>query len=214
MPPVRLVFLTTVLVVLMAMLASSARTTRWPKPQTTRKPPRTGPNVFRQTTTTTTSPSSMHTDATTDVMMDSSSLSPTDSTTYSSDTYPTDFHADAVAAPGSPDGNYTLDYNECFFNFCACCPPEKGPMGPMGEAGPPGLPGERGDIGEMDYHFQENYLLDVKICPSSYPSLVFRVTRGEGRHRAHRTSRTRRTTWSQRTQWRHRYNGAYHQESF
>ncbi|KAE8290948.1 Inner ear-specific collagen Saccular collagen Precursor [Larimichthys crocea] len=147
MPPVRLVFLTTVLVVLMAMLASSARTTRWPKPQTTRKPPRTGPNVFRQTTTTTTSPSSMHTDATTDVMMDSSSLSPTDSTTYSSDTYPTDFHADAVAAPGSPDGNYTLDYNECFFNFCACCPPEKGPMGPMGEAGPPGLPGERGDIG-------------------------------------------------------------------
>lgn len=213
MPPVRLLFLTTLLVVLMAMLTSSARTTRWPKPQTTKKPPRAGGSSggggggFGRTTTTTTSPSSMHTDETTEVMMDAYSLSPTDSTTYSSDTYPTDFHTDAIAPPGNTHGNYTLDYNECFFNFCECCPPERGPVGPIGERGPPGPPGERGPLGKMDYQFQENYLLEVKIC-SSYSALFSRVTWREGRNRAQRTSRTSRTTWSQWTQWRHRYNGA------
>ncbi|XP_059200088.1 otolin-1-A [Centropristis striata] len=145
MPSIRLVFLTTLLVVLMAVLTSSARTTRWPKPQTTKKPPRGG-GGFGRTTTTTTS-SNMHTDETTEVTMDAYSLSPTDSTTYSSDTYPTDFHTDAIVPPGNTLGNYTLDYNECFFNFCECCPPEKGPVGPMGERGPPGPQGERGSIG-------------------------------------------------------------------
>lgn len=213
MPSVRPVFLTTLLVVLMAVLTSSGRTTRWPKPQSTKKPPRGsngggGGGGFVQTTTMTTSPSSMHTDETTEIMMDTYSLAPTDSTTYSSDAYPTDFHTDAVAPPGNTHGNYTLDYNECFFNFCECCPPERGPVGPMGESGPPGPPGERGPLGKMDYHFQENYFLEVKICPFSYCFLFDRVARREGRNRAQRTSRTRRTTWSQWTEWRHRYNGA------
>lgn len=150
MPSIRLVFLfTTVLVVLMATVTASARTTRWPRPQTTKKPPRAGASGggggggFRQTTTTTPTPSS-HTDETTEVMTDAYSLSPTDSTTYSNEPYPTEFHTDALAPPGSNHGNYTLDYNECFFNFCECCPPERGPVGPMGEMGLPGPPGEKG----------------------------------------------------------------------
>lgn len=165
MPSIRLVFLTALLVVLMAGLTSSSRATRRPKPQSTKKPPRAGSSGggFAQTTTMTTSPSGMPTDETTEVMMDTYSLSPTDSNTYSSDTYPTDFHTDAVAPPGNTHGNYTLDYNECFFNYCECCPPERGPLGPMGEIGPPGPPGERGPLGKMDYHFQENYILEVKI---------------------------------------------------
>ena len=155
MPFVRLVFLTTVLVVLMAVLASSARTTRWPKPQTTKKPPRAGSSGGRTTTTTPSPSSSVHTDETTEVTTGAYSLSPTDSTTYSSDTFSTEFHTDAVVPPGNALGNYTLDYNECFFNFCECCPPEKGPVGPMGERGPPGPQGERGPLGEMGYHLQE-----------------------------------------------------------
>ncbi|XP_039671346.1 inner ear-specific collagen-like [Perca fluviatilis] len=147
MPFVRLVFLTTVLVVLMAVLASSARTTRWPKPQTTKKPPRAGSSGGRTTTTTPSPSSSVHTDETTEVTTGAYSLSPTDSTTYSSDTFSTEFHTDAVVPPGNALGNYTLDYNECFFNFCECCPPEKGPVGPMGERGPPGPQGERGPLG-------------------------------------------------------------------
>lgn len=104
----------------------------------------------------------MHTDETTEVMMDAYTLSPTDSTTYPSDSYSTEFHTDAIVPPGNTLGNYTLDYNECFFNFCECCPPERGPVGPMGERGPPGPQGERGPLGKMDY-FQIDYLLEFKI---------------------------------------------------
>ncbi|CAI5641278.1 unnamed protein product [Oreochromis niloticus] len=150
MPPFRAVVLTTLCMALMAMLAAGARTTRWPKPQSTKKPPRTGASGggggrYGRTTTTTPSPTnSLNTEETTDVMMDAYSLPSTDSTTYSIDTYPTEFHTDAIVPPGNTLSNFTLDYNECFFNFCECCPPEKGPVGPMGERGPPGPPGERG----------------------------------------------------------------------
>ncbi|XP_005721348.1 otolin-1-A [Pundamilia nyererei] len=162
MPPLRAVVLTTLCMALMAMLAAGARTTRWPKPQSTKKPPRAGASGdgggrFGRTTTTTPSPtSSLNTEETTDIMMDAYSLPSTDSTTYSIDTYPTEFHTDAIVPPGNILSNFTLDYNECFFNFCECCPPEKGPVGPMGERGPtgppgekgiPGLPGEKGETG-------------------------------------------------------------------
>ncbi|KAF3858318.1 hypothetical protein F7725_011519 [Dissostichus mawsoni] len=152
---VRLVFLTTLLVVLMAGMTFSTRTTRRPKRQTTRKPPRGGSGGggggggrFGRTTTTTPSPSSSaHNDETTEVTMDSYSVSPTDSTTFSSNTFSTEFHTDAIAPPGNALGNYTLDYNECFFNICECCPPERGPAGPIGETGPPGPQGEKGPVG-------------------------------------------------------------------
>ncbi|XP_068427629.1 otolin-1-A isoform X2 [Clinocottus analis] len=146
MPSARLVLLVAVLVAQMATPASGARTTRWPKPQPTRKPPRAGGGG--RTTTTTPSPSSsLQADETTEVTMDAYSPSPSDSTTYSSDTYSTEFPPDALAPPGNPLGNYTLDYNECFFNFCECCPPERGPAGPTGASGPPGPQGERGPFG-------------------------------------------------------------------
>lgn len=156
MPSVRLVSRVTLLVLLMAVLTSGSRTTRWPKPQSTKKPPRNGGSGggFARTTTTTTSPSSMHTDETTELMMDTYSMSPTDSTTFSSDAYPTDFNTDAVAPPGNALGNYSMDYSECYFNMCECCPPERGPAGPMGERGPLGPPGERGPRGKRDSHLQ------------------------------------------------------------
>lgn len=162
MPSVRFVLLTTLLVVLMATLTSSARTTRWPRPQSTKKPPRAGGSGgggggFGRTTTTTTSPpSSPHTDETTEVTMDAYTSSPTDSTNFSSDTYPTEFLPDAITPPGNTHGNYTLDYNECFFNFCECCPPEKGPVGPKGERGAPGPTGERGPPGEREFYLHES----------------------------------------------------------
>ncbi|XP_031666522.1 otolin-1-A isoform X1 [Oncorhynchus kisutch] len=174
MPSLRLLaILTTLLaVVLMATQSSATRTTRRPKPQNTKKPPRGGGAGggggggdqparlgFRQTTTTMAPSSSLGTDETTeDTMTDAYSLSPTDSTTYAGDAYPTEFHTDSMALPGAGMGNYTLDYSHCYLNVCECCPPEKGPVGPPGERGPPGpgaerglpgVPGEKGDVGLM-----------------------------------------------------------------
>lgn len=170
MSSVHLVLLTAALVVSMAVLTASGRATRWPKPQSTKKPPRgggsggAGGGGFVQATAMT-SLSSMHTDETTEVMLDTHSLAPTDSTTYAIDTYPTDFHVDAVAPPGNNLENYTVDYNECFFNVCECCPMVKGIMGPMGERGPPGSPGERGPLGKMDHSSQEKNTFGCQNSP-------------------------------------------------
>uniref|UniRef100_A0A3Q2CEE7 Otolin 1b n=1 Tax=Cyprinodon variegatus TaxID=28743 RepID=A0A3Q2CEE7_CYPVA len=56
--------------------------------------------------------------------------------------------------PGVGPDNYTLDYNECYFNFCECCPPDRGPRGPKGErgsAGDIGPAGPQGDQGEKGH---------------------------------------------------------------
>lgn len=47
-------------------------------------------------------------------------------------------HSGSTAPPGVGLDNYTMDYNECYFNFCECCPPEKGPRGAKGDTGLPG----------------------------------------------------------------------------
>lgn len=160
MSSTRLVLLAAGLVLSMAVLTASSRSSRWPKPQSTKKPPRgggsggAGGGRFAQATTVTFL-SSTHTDETTEVMLDTHSLAATDSTTYATDTYSTDFHMDAIAPPGNTLENYTVDYNECFLNVCECCPLVKGIVGPMGERGPPGSPGERGPLGKMNYYFQE-----------------------------------------------------------
>ncbi|CAF97404.1 unnamed protein product [Tetraodon nigroviridis] len=39
-------------------------------------------------------------------------------------------HPQSTEPPGAGPENYTLDYNECYFNFCECCPPERAPGGP------------------------------------------------------------------------------------
>lgn len=44
-------------------------------------------------------------------------------------------HPQSTEPPGAGPENYTLDYNECYFNFCECCPPERGPRGPKGDRG-------------------------------------------------------------------------------
>lgn len=163
-----LVLLIAAFVASMAVLITGSRSTRWPKPQTTKKPPRGGDSGggFVQAIAMTSFPST-HTEETTEVMFDSHSMAPQDSTTYSINTYPTDFHVDAIAPPGNALENYTLEYNECFFNICECCPPVKGIMGPVGERGPPGPPGGRGPLGKTDHCFHEKQIHeDVKNLQS------------------------------------------------
>ncbi|KAM9718458.1 otolin-1-A isoform 1-T3 [Menidia menidia] len=143
MPSAQLFMLTTVFV-----LTSDARTTGLPKLQSPNKPPRARGSLSggfgRATTTTPAHAISLHTEETTEFTVDVHTIPSTDSSTYHGDTYPTEFPINAIAPPGNTNGNYTLDYNECFFNFCECCPPAKGPVGPMGDTGPPGPPGQRG----------------------------------------------------------------------
>lgn len=45
------------------------------------------------------------------------------------------YDAQGTDVPGVGPDNYTMDYNECYFNFCECCPPESGPRGPKGDQG-------------------------------------------------------------------------------
>lgn len=45
------------------------------------------------------------------------------------------YYPQGTEGPGVGPENYTLDYNECYFNFCECCPPERGPRGPKGDRG-------------------------------------------------------------------------------
>ena len=55
-------------------------------------------------------------------------------TPYPRDVIP-DYHMESTRPPSAGNENYTLDYNECYFNFCECCPPERGPRGPKGDRG-------------------------------------------------------------------------------
>lgn len=64
----------------------------------------------------------------------------TESTTVPPDSY-VDYPAETTASPTAAKDNYTLDYNECYFNVCECCPPEKGPQGFKGDTGLPGWKG-------------------------------------------------------------------------
>lgn len=59
---------------------------------------------------------------------------PTERTLYQSHGL-SNYDAQGTEAPGVGPENYTLDYNECYFNFCECCPPERGPRGPKGDRG-------------------------------------------------------------------------------
>uniref|UniRef100_A0A8C1YRE2 Otolin 1a n=1 Tax=Cyprinus carpio TaxID=7962 RepID=A0A8C1YRE2_CYPCA len=150
------ILLMALLVVTAGNQASLPKTTHWPLLKPTKKPlprdeggpPQPPGRLGSHPITTTVSPTASGiTEEVTDSMMDAYSTSPTDSTTYSSDAYSADYHTEAMLPPRVGPGNYTMDYNECFFNFCECCPPERGPLGPVGEKGLPGIPGEKGEMG-------------------------------------------------------------------
>ena len=125
-------------VAMVALTASSveAKTTQRPKYQYTKKPGvyRDQPQTTMHPLATTSIPKTQKVPVTAVPMMP---LATTDSTTFPSDLFP-DYYTETTGPPGGGQDNYTLDYNECYFNFCECCPPERGPRGPRGEKGPPG----------------------------------------------------------------------------
>ncbi|CAB1438334.1 unnamed protein product [Pleuronectes platessa] len=124
---------TLVAVVVVALTLAScaeAKTTQKPKYQYTKKPV---PQITLHGPVTTSIPKTLKTVASANPVAPLPLLSP--------------YHSES---PGPSDGgpeNYTLDYNECYFNFCECCPPERGPRGPKGDRGLAGPPGERGPAG-------------------------------------------------------------------
>ncbi|KAJ3590810.1 hypothetical protein NHX12_008758 [Muraenolepis orangiensis] len=67
-------------------------------------------------------------------------------TLYPRDVIP-EHHPDGTSPPSAGNENYTLDYNECYFNFCECCPPERGPRGPKGDRGLAAVPGDKSQPG-------------------------------------------------------------------
>uniref|UniRef100_A0AAV2IZ77 C1q domain-containing protein n=1 Tax=Knipowitschia caucasica TaxID=637954 RepID=A0AAV2IZ77_KNICA len=127
--------LVVILVVITLGFCAEAKTTPKPKYQYTKKP---APQVTMHKPATTSKPKTLKIVVT---------PSPTpaqpppimEGTTFPNHGYPPDYngHTDTP-------GNYTLDYNECYFNFCECCPPEPGPRGQKGDGGLTGPPGEKG----------------------------------------------------------------------
>uniref|UniRef100_A0A672FF32 Otolin 1b n=1 Tax=Salarias fasciatus TaxID=181472 RepID=A0A672FF32_SALFA len=125
-------------VTLTVMSGAEAKTTPKPKYQYTKKPV---PQVTVHSPVTTSMPKTLKIVATANPVQPT-----TEKTTYPNHIFP-QHHSENTEPPGVGPENYTLDYNECYFNFCECCPPERGPRGPKGDKGLAGPPGERGLAG-------------------------------------------------------------------
>ncbi|XP_030600197.1 otolin 1b [Archocentrus centrarchus] len=131
-----------VLVALTVMSYTEAKTTPKPKYQYTKKPV---PQITVHSPVTTSMPKTLK------IMPTANPVQPHPLPTPVRTTYPSHVFAqhypDGTGPPGVGPENYTLDYNECYFNFCECCPPERGPRGLKGDRGLAGSPGERGLAG-------------------------------------------------------------------
>ncbi|XP_036936538.1 otolin 1b [Acanthopagrus latus] len=119
-----------------------SKTTQKPKYQYTKKPV---PQITVYNPATTSMPKT-HKIVPTLKPVEPHPLPPMEKTTYPSHISPR-YYTESPEVPGVGPENYTLDYNECYFNFCECCPPERGPRGPKGDRGLEGPPGDRGLTG-------------------------------------------------------------------
>ncbi|KAL6467655.1 hypothetical protein MHYP_G00233320 [Metynnis hypsauchen] len=138
---IRSVFLA-VIVLLFSAAHEAIKTTQRPKYQYTKKPPR----ELVQTTTYAGKPTVTARIVDYTKPKERIPVVITQSTTMPADAY-VDYHTDTTMSPNGVQDNYTLDYNECYFNFCECCPPERGPQGLKGDMGLPGPPGQKGEPG-------------------------------------------------------------------
>ncbi|XP_019943758.2 otolin 1b [Paralichthys olivaceus] len=131
-----------VVVALTVVSCAEAKTTQKPKYQYTKKPV---PHITLHGPVTTSIPKTLKIVASANPVVPLP-LPTKERTTYPSHVFP-QYHTESPEPSGVGLENYTLDYNECYFNFCECCPPERGPRGPKGDRGLAGPPGERGPAG-------------------------------------------------------------------
>ncbi|XP_029373141.1 otolin 1b [Echeneis naucrates] len=121
---------------------AEAKTTQKPKYQYTNKPI---PHITAHSAVTTSTPKTLKTVASAKPV-EPHPLATPEKTTHSGHIF-SQHYPESTEPPGVGHENYTLDYNECYFNFCECCPPERGPRGPKGDRGLAGPPGESGLAG-------------------------------------------------------------------
>lgn len=120
-----------VVVAVVAACHAEAKTTQKPKHHYTKKPV---PQVTAQSRLTTAKTPKIGTTA---KPVEPRPPPATEKPVYSNHGFQ-NYYPQGTEGPGAGPENYTLDYNECYFNFCECCPPERGPRGPKGDRGSEG----------------------------------------------------------------------------